>query len=156
MRHKTMLIKRKNQQGSTIIEVVLAILIFAGALLALIDFQGSLMRTRNAVNQEAVALTIINDKMQSFRKYTTLVTTPGQFAYADIIGTGASPINVVSGNATYSMSISVTDLLSPTRKNVSISVKWTDPAKVPHTVAIVSVIASIDPNLTGRVSENLP
>src|SRR3990167_11239613 len=127
MRHKTMLIKRKNQQGSTIIEAVLAILIFAGALFALIEFQGSLMRTRNIVNQEAVALTIINDKMQSFRKYTTLTTTPGQFAYADILPTNASPISIVSGNTTYSMTVSVTNSLNPTRKVVRISAKWTDP-----------------------------
>ena len=150
MRHKNKL--QKFFDGNTLLDALLAILIFTGALFALIEFQTSLMRDRGVVNQEATALNLAEDKMQYFRSYTVLVTTSGSFAYADIVnGNSSSIIN----NTTYNMVWTITDLTNPTRKNVQIQVTWTDSVGASHTVTINSIIASIDPVLTGKVSKNL-
>lgn len=139
-------------QGNTLLDALLAILIFAGALFAIIQFQTSLMRDRGTVNQEAVALTLAEDKMQYFRSYTVLIVTPGSLAYDDIVsGNSSSPV----GNTVYNLIWTVTDATDPDRKNVQVQVSWTDSAGASHTVSIASIIARIDPKLTGKVSKNL-
>ena len=150
---------KRHLQGTTIIEVLIASFIFAGALFALASFQVRLMHDRSLLSQQAYALTMAQDKMQIFRNYTALTSTPGQFAYSDIV-TGSS--NTTVDGTTYNMAWTVTDSASGvTRKNVSITVTWTDVNGVLKNasnggVQIDSVIARIDPALTGKTSEGLP
>lgn len=149
---------KKNQCGGTIVEVLIAALIFAATLFALVGFQANLLHERAFLDQEAEALSTAQDKMQSFRNYTALVTpTPNPtniFAY-DAIVSGSSTVSGLS--ADYSLSWNVvnsTDL--PTRKTVTITVTWTDQTNTPHTLVINSIIASIDPKATGKIAEHLP
>lgn len=145
---------KKNQRGGTIIEVLIAALIFSTALFALVEFQANLLQERMLLEQESEALSLAQDKMQYFRNYTVLNTTLGAFAYQDIVTGSAS---VAGLNTTYALAWTVTDVLTPpTRKNVSITATWTDATNTAHTVTVNSLIASIDPKVTGKVSETLP
>lgn len=146
---------KQRQKGSVIVEVLVAAFIFATAVLALVEFQASLLRERSIVNQETEALSLTQDKMQYFRSYTALTNATAGIAYSDINATG-SPTNIAAATATYTMSWQVTDNVSPTSKTVAISTQWTDAAGTSHTVSISSIIAAIDPKDTGKVSENLP
>ncbi|OGT43997.1 MAG: hypothetical protein A3F13_04535 [Gammaproteobacteria bacterium RIFCSPHIGHO2_12_FULL_40_19] len=146
---------KQHQQGSVIIEVLIASLIFAIAMLSLVAFQTNLLRERTIVNQKTEALSLVQDKMQYFRSYTALTNAPAGIAYSDIT-TNGSPTNVAATTATYTLSWQVTDATSPTRKAVVISAEWTDPTGSTNTVSISSIIASIDPQATGKVSQNLP
>lgn len=149
--------KIKSQHGSTIIEVLVASFIFAAALFALVAFQTNLLRDRSLLDQKAYALSLAQDKMQSFRSYTSLTTTAGQFAYADITnGSSTTP----NASAVYTMTWTVTDATDPTRKNVNITVTWTSSTGTAQTatdggINLDSIIAGIDPTLTGKVSEGL-
>lgn len=143
-------------KGSVIIEVLVAAVIFMVAIIGLINFQGNLMRERAIINQESKALSLAQDKMQYFRNYTTLTTTPGYFAYQDIAN-GSS--NIVDADTTYAMQWTVTNHTGsdlPLRKDIAITVTWTDSANTSHTVTINSIIVSIDPTGSGKVSEMLP
>lgn len=145
---------KKYQKGSVILEVLVAAVIFAVALLALVTFQTNLLTERGVLSQESIALSLAQNKMQSFRNYTVLTATTGYFAYADI--TNGSSTSTNSGT-TYTLTWTVTDATdTPTRKTVNITSTWTDAASTSHTVSINSIIASIDPKATGQVSQNLP
>src|SRR3990167_4946665 len=96
--------KKRNQRGGTILEVLVAALIFSCALWALVEFQANLLRERNTIKQRSEALTLVSDKMRQFRNYTVIATTPGQFAYDDIVtcasgGTGGTATYVIPGAA---------------------------------------------------------
>lgn len=145
---------RFSQRGSILIEVLIAALIFAGAIIVLLEFQSNLLRDRGLLNQESKALSLAQDKMQSFRQYTALTTTPGQFAYEDI----QSGSSTVTGNsATYQLSWVVEDHADlPPRKTVTVTVQWTDASNASHSLSISSVIAEINPTATGNVSMHLP
>lgn len=151
--------EKYQQRGASIIEVLIAAFILAGALFALVSFQLNLMRDRSLLAQKEYAIALAQDKMQSFRNYTALNTTPGQFAYADIISAAS---NTTVNGTTYNMTWTVTNSPNPpTRKNVVITVTWTDETGVAQTVGnggvrIESIIVRIDPALTGQVSEGLP
>ena len=146
---------KRHQQGGVIIEILIASLIFATAMLALVEFQATLLNNRTLINQQTEALSLTQDKMQYFRNYTVLTNATTGIAYSDITNTG-SPTNVAATTATYSLSWTVTTNASPASKNVTISSQWTDPSGTSRTVSISSIIASIDPKGTGKVSENLP
>ncbi|HLD84726.1 MAG TPA: hypothetical protein VI844_03020 [Coxiellaceae bacterium] len=143
---------KRNQRGGTILEVLVAALIFAGALWALVEFQTNLLRERGTIKGRSEALTLINDKMRQFQNYTVIATTSGQFAYDDIV-TCAS--GCTGSTATYTMTWTVTNQTNPTRKDVSITVAWTDATNTAQNISLSSVIAQIQPNSTGKISEML-
>jgi Tfp pilus assembly protein PilV len=144
---------KRHQQGGVIIEILVASVIFATAMLALVEFQTNLLGSRVLVNQETEALSYTQDKMQYFRNYTALTNATTGIAYSDITNNSTT---ISASTATYNMTWSVTNNTSPTNKAVTISTQWTDPSGVSHTVSITSIIASIDPKGTGKVSEILP
>lgn len=149
--------KIKSQSGNTIVEVLIAAFIFAAALFSLVAFQTNLLRDRSLLDQKVYALSLAQDKMQSFRGYTSLTTTAGQFAYDDITN---GSMSTTSAGATYTMTWTVTDATDPVRKNVNITVTWNSVSGVAQTatdggVQLDSIIGQIDPTLTGKVSRGL-
>lgn len=146
---------KQHQQGSIIIEALVAAFIFATAMLALVAFQSNLLRERTLINQETEALSLAQDKMQYFRNYTALTNAVAGIAYSDINNNG-SPTSIAGTTATYTLSWTVTTNASPISKNVTVSTQWTDAAGVSHTISISSIIAQIDPQATGKVSQSLP
>lgn len=146
-----MMTKIKNK-GLGILEVLIAALIFAGAVWGLLSFEASATRERNIVNQKNEALRMVTDKMHYFRSFTTLTTTPGQLAYADIV-TCAS--GCAGSTSVYALTWGVTTVASPPYKDVTITATWTDPQNATQTVSIRSYIAGIDPATSGRAAQNL-
>lgn len=144
-----------SQQGSVLIEVLIAAIIFAVALFALTSFQANIYRAHAVTGQQDVALEIAQDQMQTFRNYTALTSTTGQFAYADITSSTAATTSTAAGTV-FSKTWTVTDVTSPTRKTVRVTVTWSDSTGATNSVYADSVIASIDPKLTGMVSQTLP
>lgn len=144
----------KSQHGGTIIEVLIAAFIFAAALFALVTFQTNLLRDRSLLNQKTYALSVAQDKMQSFRNYTSLATY-------DAMTDGSS--TSTDAGAVYTMNWTITSPTdTPTRKNVLITVTWTDATGTAQTtdadsggIKMDSIIARIDPTETGKVSEGL-
>lgn len=144
---------KKNQNGSVILEVIVAAIIFASALVVLVEFQTDLLRERSLLSQQIIALSLAQEKMESLRNYTALTTTPGQFAYQDITG---STNTVTDTGTVYTINCAVTDATDlPIRKTVDIDVTWNDAKNKPHSLKISSIIAKIDPVATGKISEGL-
>src|SRR3989338_11037117 len=97
-----------HQQGSALIEVLVAAIIFGVALFALTSFQANVYRAHAITGQQDVALELAQSQMQTFRNYTALTATAGQFAYSDITANTIGTTSTVAG-ATYTMTWTVTD-----------------------------------------------
>lgn len=143
------------QQGSALVEVLVAAIIFGIALFALTSFQANVYRAHAVTGQQDIALELAQSQMNTFRNYTALTAIAGQFAYADIVNS-TTPTTTTSAGAVYSMTWTVTDATNPTRKSVRVTVTWNDSTGATNTVNADSIIASIDPKLTGQVSQTLP
>lgn len=155
---------KKHQQGSVIIEVLVAAVIFLVAMFALLELQANLLQNRSLLSQQTEALQGAQNMMDSLRNYTSITSTPGQFAYDDI--TNGSQINT-GLTATFTTNWYVTTATdTPARKNVRVVVTWTDSAGVAHTatnagatnsaVYIDSIITQINPTDAGVAAQNLP
>lgn len=149
----------KKQGGSILVEVLIAAVIFAVALFALTSFQANLYRAHSTTGQQDVAIELAQSKMQEFRNYTALTTpTTSGFAYSEITS-GASTSAAVAGavyNMTWTVTDSTTSATDPAYKTVHITVSWTDSANNANSINADSIIARIDPKLTGQVSQTLP
>ncbi|HLB55760.1 MAG TPA: hypothetical protein VJK30_00315 [Coxiellaceae bacterium] len=157
----------RSHRGIAILEVLIAAFIFAAALLSLLQFQSTLLQNRGLLSQQGEAFQLAQDKMESFRNYTTLT------AYNNI-ASGSSVVNGITATFTITWTVtaypnttnSTTAVDFDTRKDVRIVVTWTDAAGVAHTctsgctnnnaVVIDSTIASIDPVGVGKISQGLP
>ena len=155
MRVKKMPSEARAQQGSVLVEVLVAAIIFGVALFALTSFQANVYRAHAITGQQDIALELAQSQMQTFRNYTALTATAGQFAYADIVNS-TTPTTSTTAGAVYSMTWTVTDATDPTRKTVRVTVTWNDSTGATNAVNADSVVASIDPKLTGQVSQTLP
>lgn len=142
----------KKQQGISLIEVLIALLVLAGGIITLAKFQGDLLRARVDLNQQSQAVMLAQNKIEDLRHYTVINTTGGKKAYDDI----ASGTSTVSGTSTtYTVTWTVTDNSSPPHKVVRVTVSWTDSKNVAQSVTLDSIVGKVDPTTSGQVTQGL-
>jgi type II secretory pathway pseudopilin PulG len=74
-----------HQQGMTLLDVLLAIVIFTIGMLALASLQGNLTRSSADANARTVGTNLAEDLIEQFRTYERLESAAGIFAYQDIV-----------------------------------------------------------------------
>lgn len=146
--------KKSHQDGSILIEVLVAAIIFSVALFALTSFQANVYRAHSITGQQDIALELAESKMAVFRSYTSLTSSTTPIGYADITSNTVGTSSTVAG-ATYTLTWTVTDATNPTRKIVTITSTWNDSAGGTNTVTANSIIGQIDPVGPGRVAQGL-
>lgn len=144
---------KKKNAGITLLEVLIALAILSAGIIALVKFQGDLMRNRVVLSQESEALMLAQDQMESLRYYQVLNTTAGYIAYQDK-ATGTS--TVTKPTATYTVAWTITPNTAPDYLTATVTVTWTDPMNVTQTTTLNSIIGRIDPATSGQVISNLP
>lgn len=145
--------KMNQQSGVSLIEVLIALVVLAGGIVALIKFQAHLSQNRGIINQQSEAVQIAESKLEELRHFSVLTTTPGATAYDDISG---GSTNVAGVSATYSLSWTVTDNTDPPHKVIVVTVSWTDPAGSAQSVMLTTIVAPADPSVSGRIMQGLP
>lgn len=144
---------KKNQVGVTLLEALIALLILSAGILALVKFQGDLMRSRTVLTQESEALQLVQDKIEDLRYYQVLSTTAGFRAYQDIV---SGTQTVTKPTATYTLTWTITDNTAPDYKTAVVTVTWVDPTNVTQTTTLSTIIGKVDPAVSGNVTQNLP
>jgi prepilin-type N-terminal cleavage/methylation domain-containing protein len=101
--------KATSQKGFSLLEVVIAIAIFAIGMLALASLQGSLTRAATDANLRTIAANIAERTIEDLRGFGRIDVDPADLipAYADIIDSAAT--DITDGNIVFSRSIEVTD-----------------------------------------------
>ncbi len=143
----------KKQRGITFLEVLIALVVLGAGVVALVKFQGDLMRNRIELSQETEALMLAQDQMESLRYYQVLPTTAGYIAYQDKV-TGTT--SVVKTTATYTVAWTITSFTAPDYLTAVVTVTWTDPMNISQTTKLDSIIGKIDPAVSGSVMASLP
>lgn len=144
------------QRGVTLIEALVALLIMSFGMVALSGMQSSLRRSDDIARQRSDAMRLANADMERMRGFTQLgVPTPaqsaaGEYGYAEIAST-ASPLSMLVEQTTYSLTRTVQTRTEPPRKDVTITVTWTDRAGDNQTVNLVGVITPTEPKLSSAL-----
>jgi len=144
-------------RGFSLIEVMLAFIIVAVSAAGLVKLQSSYMKQEGSSSARESAMHLAENKLDDLRSFTTLATTAGQFAYQDIqtnvgqsLTNGLAAGNHTIGNTTYALGWTVandpdplpTNLKYPLRKDIEITVAWTDQNGSDKTLSLSSSIAA--------------
>ncbi len=126
------------ESGSTLLEVLLAIVIFVVGMLALASLQGNLTRSSADSNMRTVAANIAEETIEGMRAFEVINTTAGKKAYDDIVD---KTLTVQRGGVDYNVDVKVvpyyfladrvsvsktppTGVTASSFKNADITVSW--------------------------------
>ncbi len=117
--------------GFTLLEVVLAMALFAGCLLGLTAMTAGVMRCNQTTRERTVALQLAKNQMERF----------GQCAYADIRSAVAHALaeDGSEGTGRFTRQVVVRETTAPDLKQVTVMVSWRSRGR--HQVAIGALFA---------------
>ena len=136
----------KTQAGFSLLEVLIAFVIFAIAVVALGRVQGLFLINENIAEQKAEATNLAHAKIEQFRSYTSL--TGSGNSYANIASGNES---VVGRNTTFTLTWVVGEITTPPYKTVDVSVTWVAQDGASRTITLSSIIGKINPASVGNV-----
>lgn len=143
----------QKNQGTTIIEALVALLVLAVGLVGLAYLQAELTANNTLSKQRTEAAVLAQDILENHRSFGELELTPGFSSYEDI-ATGAD--TVMGANANYARSWSVIDGIDGKYKTVTVTVSWSGAMRENTSVSLSTVIARHDPKLTASHDNALP
>ena len=123
------------QHGIGLIEVLVATVVIAVGLLATGSLQGKFMASSGQSKTAIQATKLAEAKIEELRNTTTL---------ADFTALASGNDSPVGSNATFTRTWTVTDLTSPTRKKIAVTVTW-PPASASETVYVTSQAGWLNP-----------
>ncbi|MEO1884479.1 MAG: prepilin-type N-terminal cleavage/methylation domain-containing protein, partial [Methylococcales bacterium] len=149
-----MLYFKKNTQGFTLIEALIALTVTSLGALALASFQTDLTKTGGLNKTRSEALVLAEAKLATFKNKTS------QADYDTDLNEGGpydDPDNPLTGtNASFTRQWTITDKTNPERKQVEVTVSWPVGAST-EKVTLMTVLSWTNPgnsNLDGIVGAN--
>ena len=144
------LLKQHDQAGVSLLEVLVAALVFGIGILALISLQTSLLRSSSDARDRTIATNLAQDEMEQLRSFTDPA------GYASVLDTGGNMATVGTitvDNKVFTVSRRVDDVGITgggvdDYKNLIVRVEWQDNIGNTQLVELESVIGKIDPTLT--------
>ena len=134
-------------RGFTILEALIAAAIAIIGVLALTRLQTTQVSAGDASRQRAEASLLGQQVIENLRAFSTVPTTSGATAYADI---AAGSDSVTSEGVAYARAWTVNAQTGPDRKLVTVTVTWTRQGKT-ETVTLATLIAPADPAVSGKL-----
>jgi Tfp pilus assembly protein PilV len=139
---------RQSSRGTSLVEALVALAVMAFGMLAVLGIQTTLRSNSDVSKQRSEAVRIAQETMESARAFSTIDTTAGQVAYADIAVLANVPVVGYTTNTTFAVSQAVVPRTNPDRKELRIRVDWTDRSGEPQRVELNGVIGANDPRVS--------
>jgi hypothetical protein len=125
----------KRMAGSMLLEVVLAIAVFAFGMLALVQLQGNLTRSSADANTRTVATNIAEEIVEDIRGFENrdVIAGNGEWEYLELVDTALTDTigTVTRGGVEYIVTGEITDFWRDGVKDTFISAEATDPPVAP-------------------------
>lgn len=150
------------QQGFTMIEALVALLVMAFGMLAIAGFQITMSRNSDVAKQRSEAVRLAQREMERLRTFETVVSDGAKIDYVELLGgtrtVDSAQLSAADNQATntsYTVTWGVTrfDGTTATATNaamdaekwINVGVTWTDRAGGAQTVRLRSVVSRADP-----------
>jgi hypothetical protein len=124
----------KRMTGSMLLEVVLAIAVFAFGMLALVQLQGNLTRSSADANERTAATNIAEEIIENIRGFTQVdpVADPNEWGYLELVGTALNQTVTKGPNLKeYTVTAEITDFWRDGVNDTFISKPAIDPPVAP-------------------------
>ncbi|MEF7613098.1 prepilin-type N-terminal cleavage/methylation domain-containing protein [Aquincola sp. MAHUQ-54] len=137
------------QRGVTLVEALVAFLVMAIGMLAAVGTQLTLRLNSDVAKQRSEAVRLAQNDLDVMRSFTTLPATEGVNSYADIVQTQAPVPLGFSSNTQHRLTRNVASTEDLPFRTVSAEITWEDRQGVAHPVRLDTIVAGIDPALSG-------
>jgi type IV pilus modification protein PilV len=143
----------KHQHGLTLIEALIAFLVLSLGMLAVARLQPMLRQHADLARQRSEALRLAQDDIERLRAFAGVASSAGVRSY-DEIATAERTVDAATDPAASTLYRLVrrVDAALPSGKQVAVTVDWRDRAGAVQQVSLATVIAGLDPALTGSLT----
>lgn len=149
--------RRSKQRGVSLIEALVAFGVMAFGMMAVVGMQSTLRSSGDLARQRAEAVRIAHDAMETWRGFSTMESTTGRMAFADIVSVGSTPVDGVF-NTTYRLrrqvntDPAVTGTAPARRVTLVVDVGWEDRTGQTQSVRLASSITGMEPELNASLA----
>ncbi|HRH89749.1 MAG TPA: hypothetical protein PLO41_23115 [Rubrivivax sp.] len=150
--------KRPIPRGVSLIEAIVAMAVMAFGMVAIVGLQGTLRQNSDIAKQRSEAVRLAQAAIEDWRRFAQMgLATPPDMGYTNIQTTAAEVISPDSDNrhnTTFTRTRTVTDV--PGGKSIAVTVTWPDRTRPDQNLSVTlsSIIARVDPALSGILSMN--
>ena len=145
---------RRGQRGTTLIEALIAFLVLTLGMLTVARVQTHLRLNADIARQRSEAVRLAQEDLESLRAYAVLAAASGARSYEDI-ASHSRTVDSDSGYATdtsYLVARAIDAGDTPSAKDATVAVSWTDRGGGAQQVALSSVIAGAEPAYSGALA----
>lgn len=144
---------RGRQAGVTLVEALVAFFVMALGMLAAVGTQLSLRLSNDVAKQRSEAVRLAQNDLDVARSFVTMESSAGLRSYQDIVPTAESTLlPFVGTNASYFFDRTVPQDTPFPFRAVTAQVTWADRQGTTHPVRLDTIVAGIDPALSGYLS----
>ncbi len=137
----------KAQRGVSLVEAIVAMAVMAFGMMAIVGLQTTLRANSDVAKQRSEAVRIAEESIEAARAFSLMA------AYNNIgdLVVDPVPLDQTTTNAVYKLTRTVVDTAQG-MKSIQVEVSWVDRTGQPQRVMLNSVIAGIEPALSGILS----
>lgn len=144
---------RSRQAGVTLVEALVAFFVMALGMLAAVGTQMSLRLSNDVAKQRSEAVRLAQNDLDVARSFVTMESSAGLRSYQDIVPTAEStPLPFLGTNASYFFDRTVPQNTPFPFRAITAQVTWADRQGTTHPVRLDTIVAGIDPALSGYLS----
>lgn len=136
---------RRQAAGFTLLEACLAFGVLAYGLLALAQFQFSLLASAEAARETGQALRLAQATLERERGFTALQPAPDARDFAQIASFTQRPAHAAGGPREAQITLDVTDHPAEHHKALQVTVSWRDRLGRERAVRLDTLVAAVAP-----------
>ena len=138
-------------RGFSLVEALVALFILGFGLLAVARLHALLVENSSLAKQRTEATRLAQQTMEQLRAFQRISTSSGLVAYNDIATNTGGAVAGMASNTSYTRSWTVSSSSQPRFAAVTVSVNWTDIRGRAQNVTLDSMIAGLDPQVSGSL-----
>lgn len=141
----------KQQQGISLIELLIAFIIITLAILGYVKLHGTMLKNSTYAQQQSLAVQLAQDEIENYRDYSAIKKTAGQMSYEDI---DDGTTSYTTANTTYDLKWTVNDDTALGYKTITMEVTWERENGTSEPIKLSSIIAKYDPAESGKAMQS--
>ncbi len=145
---------RSFNQGVSLVEALIALVVMSFGMLALVGLQATMRLNADAAKQRSEAVRIAQADIERWRTFSSLASADGITAFADLTSTAtALDATGYTTNTSFKLNRNVADSADTPLKQMRIWVQWLDRAGGTQQVELNTLLAGVDPALSGALAK---
>ena len=140
----------RRQRGTSLLEALVAFLVLSLGMLTVARVQTQLRLNADVARQRSEAVRLAQEDLENLRDFAVIAVAAGARAY-DAIASASRSVDTDAGATHYTVARQIDAADAPHAKSAVVTVSWIDRSGGPQQVVLNSLIAGVDPAISGAL-----